>query len=82
MVFQNLMLFLRHKFFQLSVSFERRVKDVINGHLDIVSDTFNIVRSANTLQESERDPQFRELIRNSVTCILADLNQMCEMVKG
>ena len=76
------MLFLRQKFFQLSGSFERRVEDVISGYLDIVSDTFDIVRSANTIQESERDPQFRERIRNSVTCILADLNQICEMLKG
>lgn len=69
------MLFLRQKFFQLSGSFERRVEDVIKGHLDIV-------RSANMIQESERDPQFRERIRNWVTCILAELNQICEMVKG
>lgn len=76
------MLFLRQKFFQLSGSFERRVEDVIKGHLDIVSDAFDIVRSANMIQESERDPQFRERIRNWVTCILAELNQICEMVKG
>lgn len=76
------MLFLRQKFFQLSGSFERRVEDVINGHLDIVSDTFDMVRSENTVQESERDPQFRERIRNWVTCILAELNQIYEMVKG
>lgn len=79
-VFKNTMVFLKRKFIQLSATFERRTKELIREHLGIITNTFDIVRGQNALEESERDPKFREFIRDTVASIWAELDELREVV--
>lgn len=41
---------------------QQKIHDATTAYLDVVRETFDLVRSENVARESERDPRFRELV--------------------
>ncbi|OAQ67731.2 dynamin family domain-containing protein [Pochonia chlamydosporia 170] len=80
-VFENMMLFLRRNLLQLSQSLEQQVKDILRGHLDVIIRTFDIIRCENSLEESEKDPHFTELLKGSVASISAELDEIYKVLE-
>lgn len=80
-VFENVMLFLRRNLLQLSQSLEEQVKDILRGHLDVIISTFDIIRCENSLEESEKDPHFTELVKGSVASISAELDEVYKVLE-
>jgi hypothetical protein len=81
-IFESVMLFLRQRCFQLSGTFEQQVKGVLRDHLGVITGTFDIIRGENVVEESERDPRFREFIRASVASISAEMDKICQIAQS
>jgi hypothetical protein len=65
---------------KFSAKFEKQVKELITEHLGVISDTFDIVRGENMLAESERNPEFRQSVKDSVASAVAEMNRIGETV--
>jgi hypothetical protein len=65
---------------ELSGGLRRDVRELVSAHLEVIRGTLDIIRDENAVLESERDPEFRERVKDSLTWAKEELTRVKAVV--
>lgn len=81
-LFENLMNDFKEKYQVLANNLQEAVNRAVDGYLDVVRGTLDIVRNENVAEESEQDPAFRHRVEAEVAAAQALLTQIQGTIGG
>lgn len=58
------------------------IHEAIMAYLNVVRDTFELVRNENVARESERDPGFRRCIEASIKAGMQTMQTICKVINS
>ncbi|KAJ3532728.1 hypothetical protein NM208_g8311 [Fusarium decemcellulare] len=79
-IFSNLMRSFRDMFRTKADESQQRIHEATTAYLDVVQETFDLVRSENVARESEQDPDFRLRVDEVTRTGRATIERVCRVI--